>query len=92
MDALIHFLSLRQQIVLVFLGLSIVVLPSTCLLALLSQTSIVFSLEEGPGVLIKALAVFSFRQINLTKVWNLVYFSCSCTQAFVTTNYLGLLF
>lgn len=33
-----------------------------------SQTSIVFSLEEGPGVLFKALAVFALRQINLTKV------------------------
>lgn len=31
------------------------------------QTSIVFSLEEGPGVLFKALAVFSMREINLTK-------------------------
>ena len=33
-----------------------------------SQTSIVFSLEEGPGILFKALAVFALRQINLTKV------------------------
>lgn len=33
-----------------------------------SQTSIVFSLEEGPGVLFKALAVFALREINLTKV------------------------
>ncbi|KAJ7980950.1 Arogenate dehydratase [Quillaja saponaria] len=32
------------------------------------QTSIVFSLEEGPGILFKALAVFSLRQINLTKI------------------------
>ncbi|KAF9677948.1 hypothetical protein SADUNF_Sadunf08G0161000 [Salix dunnii] len=32
------------------------------------QTSIVFSLEEGPGVLFKALAVFALRQINLIKI------------------------
>ncbi|KAK7243566.1 hypothetical protein RIF29_38369 [Crotalaria pallida] len=32
------------------------------------QTSIVFSLEEGPGELFKALAVFAMRNINLSKI------------------------
>ncbi|KAL0407256.1 UNVERIFIED_CONTAM: Arogenate dehydratase/prephenate dehydratase 1, chloroplastic [Sesamum latifolium] len=32
------------------------------------KTSVVFSLEEGPGVLFKALAVFALRDINLSKI------------------------
>ncbi|XP_042475179.1 arogenate dehydratase/prephenate dehydratase 2, chloroplastic-like isoform X2 [Macadamia integrifolia] len=32
------------------------------------KTSIVFSIKEGPGVLANALAVFSTRDINLTKI------------------------
>ncbi|XP_039060269.1 arogenate dehydratase/prephenate dehydratase 1, chloroplastic-like [Hibiscus syriacus] len=32
------------------------------------KTSIVFTLEEGPGMLFKALAVFSLRDTNLKKM------------------------
>lgn len=41
------------------------------------QTSIVFTLEEGPGVLFKALAVFALRDINLSKViYGKMFSSC----------------
>ncbi|MCO5593025.1 hypothetical protein L7F22_047030 [Adiantum nelumboides] len=32
------------------------------------KTSVTFTLEEGPGVLFKALAVFALRELNLTKI------------------------
>ncbi|KAK6141949.1 hypothetical protein DH2020_024299 [Rehmannia glutinosa] len=37
-------------------------------LALINLSSVVFSLDEGPGMLFKALAVFAMRNINLTKI------------------------
>ncbi|XP_058763363.1 arogenate dehydratase/prephenate dehydratase 1, chloroplastic-like [Vicia villosa] len=39
------------------------------------QTSVVFSLEEGPGALLKALSVFSTKNINLSKSRRLKQFS-----------------
>lgn len=41
------------------------------------QTSIVFALDEGPGALVKALGVFSLRQINITKVFAYISISVS---------------
>lgn len=55
------------------------------LLFLHVQTSIVFSLEEGPGVLFKALAVFALRDINLTKVCYLVSTNVVLPQVFSFT-------
>nr|GMD50517.1 arogenate dehydratase/prephenate dehydratase 1, chloroplastic [Ipomoea batatas] len=45
------------------------------------QTSIVFTLEEGPGVLFKALACFSLRDINLSKVISRAM-STTCFETF----------
>nr|GMC73401.1 arogenate dehydratase/prephenate dehydratase 1, chloroplastic [Ipomoea batatas] len=47
----------------------------------LHKTSIVFTLEEGPGVLFKALACFSLRDINLSKVISRAM-STTCFETF----------
>jgi hypothetical protein len=56
------------------------------------QTSVVFTLEEGPGVLFKALAVFALRNINISKViklkdLNWLNFKSSKLQTFIYKRY-----
>lgn len=47
-----------------------------------------FSLDEGPGVLFKALAVFALRDINLTKVkYCCLFYTCSIAIFFKKTDH-----